>query len=352
MTILVTGAAGFIGSNFVLNWLNQEDGDVVSLDNLTYAGNLDNLTSLSEDNRHFFIKGDIGDSELILSTLKKYNPTAIINFAAESHVDRSISAPDTFIETNILGTYRILQNTLSYWETLAEKQKKDFRFLHISTDEVYGDLDKAASPFTEKNRYMPNSPYSASKAASDHLVRAWHQTYNLPVITTNCSNNYGSFQFPEKLIPLCIINAINDKPLPLYGDGKQIRDWLYVDDHCDAIRLALKRGKIGETYNIGGNIEKTNIQVVQLICKFLDNLKPRPDNISYTQQISFVKDRLGHDRRYAIDSSKIQEELGWQPKETFESGMEKTIKWYLDHDKWIRNVISGDYKKWVDKHYS
>jgi dTDP-glucose 4,6-dehydratase len=352
MTILVTGAAGFIGSNFVLNWLNNEEGDIVSLDNLTYAGNLENLSSLSDDNRHFFIKGDIGDFKLTSSTLKKYNPKIVINFAAESHVDRSISAPDTFIETNILGTYKLLQSTLSYWEALTERQKKEFRFVHISTDEVYGDLVNDASPFTEENRYIPNSPYSASKAASDHLVRAWHQTYNLPVVTTNCSNNYGSFQFPEKLIPLFIINALKGKPLPLYGDGKQIRDWLYVDDHCDAIRVALKGGAIGETYNIGGNTEKTNIQVAQLICKFLDNFKPRLDKVSYAQQICFVKDRPGHDRRYAIDSSKIQNELGWQPKETFESGMEKTVKWYLDHDEWIRNIISGDYKIWIDKHYS
>tara|TARA_B110000003_G_scaffold64730_2_gene65451 strand:- start:8798 stop:9847 length:1050 start_codon:yes stop_codon:yes gene_type:complete len=349
MTILVTGAAGFIGSNFVLNWLGCQDGDVVSLDNLTYAGNLDNLSSLSKNNRHFFIKGNIGDSELILSTLKKYNPTAIINFAAESHVDRSISAPDAFIETNIFGTYRLLRSTLSYWEVLTEKQKKEFRFLHISTDEVYGDLDIKASPFTEENRYIPNSPYSASKAASDHLVRAWHQTYKLPVITTNCSNNYGSFQFPEKLIPLCIINAINDKSLPLYGDGKQIRDWLHVDDHCEAIRTILKSGAIGETYNIGGNTEKTNIQVVELICKLLDKLKPREDENSYLKQITFVKDRQGHDRRYAIDSSKIQKELGWQPKETFESGIVKTIEWYLSNDVWIQNILSRDYKKWGDK---
>jgi len=327
MTILVTGAAGFIGSNFVLNWLNNEEGDIVSLDNLTYAGNLENLSSLSDDNRHFFIKGDIGDFKLTSSTLKKYNPKIVINFAAESHVDRSISAPDTFIETNILGTYKLLQSTLSYWEALTERQKKEFRFVHISTDEVYGDLVNDASPFTEENRYIPNSPYSASKAASDHLVRAWHQTYNLPVVTTNCSNNYGSFQFPEKLIPLFIINALKGKPLPLYGDGKQIRDWLYVDDHCDAIRVALKGGAIGETYNIGGNTEKTNIQVAQLICKFLDNFKPRLDKVSYAQQICFVKDRPGHDRRYAIDSSKIQNELGWQPKETFDSGMKKTVKW-------------------------
>jgi len=352
MTILVTGAAGFIGSNFVLNWLDKEEEDIISLDNLTYAGNLDNLSSLSKNNRHFFIKGDIGNSELISPTLQKYNPTAIINFAAESHVDRSISSPDTFIETNILGTYKLLQSTLSYWEMLTKKQKQDFRFIHISTDEVYGDLDKGTAPFTEENRYIPNSPYSASKAASDHLVRAWHQTYNLPVITTNCSNNYGPFQFPEKLIPLCIINALNDKPLPLYGDGKQVRDWLYVDDHCEAIRVALKSGLIGETYNIGGNTEKTNIQVVQLICRFLDNFKPRLDKISYAQQICFVNDRLGHDRRYAIDTSKIKKELGWQPKETFKSGMEKTIRWYLKHDEWVKNVISGDYKKWVDKQYS
>tara|TARA_B100000809_G_C15087984_1_gene512145 strand:- start:247 stop:1305 length:1059 start_codon:yes stop_codon:yes gene_type:complete len=352
MTILVTGAAGFIGSNFVLDWLDNEDENVVSLDNLTYSGNLDNLSSLSKDSRHYFVKGDIGDSELVSSVFKKYNPRAIINFAAESHVDRSIKAPGIFIETNILGTYKLLQNTLLYWESLIEKQKQDFRFIHISTDEVYGDLDTKAFPFTEENRYIPNSPYSASKAASDHLVRAWHQTYKLPVITTNCSNNYGSFQFPEKLIPLCIINAINDKPLPLYGDGEQIRDWLYVDDHCDAIRVVLKDGLVGETYNIGGNTERANIQVVQLICKLLDDLKPRPDKNSHAKQISFVKDRQGHDRRYAIDSSKIQKELGWQPKETFESGMTKTIKWYLDHDGWIKNIISGDYKKWIDNHYS
>ena len=352
MTILVTGAAGFIGSNFVLNWLHSEGEDVVSLDNLTYAGNLDNLSSLLKNTRHFFVKGDIGDSELVSSVLKKYKPRVILNFAAESHVDRSISEPGTFIQTNILGTYKLLQNTLLYWESLVGKQKKDFRFVHISTDEVYGDLDIKAPPFTEENRYIPNSPYSASKAASDHLVRAWHQTYKLPVITTNCSNNYGSFQFPEKLIPLCIINAINGKQLPLYGDGKQIRDWLYVDDHCDGIRLVMKDGLVGETYNIGGSIERTNIQVVELICKLLDDLKPRQDKNSYAKQISFVKDRPGHDRRYAIDSSKIQKELGWQPKHTFESGMAKTIKWYLNHDEWVRNIISGDYKKWIDKHYS
>jgi len=352
MTILVTGAAGFIGSNFVLNWLDSEDESVVSLDNLTYAGNLDNLSSLSKNTRHFFVKGCIGDSDLVSSVLKKYKPRVIINFAAESHVDRSISEPGDFIDTNIIGTYKLLQSTLLYWELLAEKQKQDFRFVHISTDEVYGDLDIKAHPFTEENRYIPNSPYSASKAASDHLVRAWHQTYKLPVITTNCSNNYGSFQFPEKLIPLCIINAINGKQLPLYGDGKQIRDWLYVEDHCDGIRLVMKDGLVGETYNIGGSIERTNIQVVELICKLLDDLKPRQDKNSYAKQISFVKDRPGHDRRYAIDSSKIQKELGWQPKHTFESGMAKTIKWYLNHDEWIGNIISGDYKKWVDKHYS
>jgi dTDP-glucose 4,6-dehydratase len=351
MTILVTGAAGFIGSNFVLNWLHSEGEDVVSLDNLTYAGNLDNLSSLLKNTRHFFVKGDIGDSELVSSVLKKYKPRVILNFAAESHVDRSISEPGTFIQTNILGTYKLLQNTLLYWESLVGKQKKDFRFVHISTDEVYGDLDIKAPPFTEENRYIPNSPYSASKAASDHLVRAWHQTYKLPVITTNCSNNYGPFQFPEKLIPLCIINAINDKPLPLYGDGEQIRDWLYVDDHCDAIRLVIKNGLVGETYNIGGNTERTNIQVVELVCKLLDELKPRLNNDSYVKQISFVKDRKGHDRRYAVDSSKIQKELGWKPEETFESGMTKTIKWYLSHDAWIKNIISGDYKKWADKHY-
>ena len=349
MTILVTGAAGFIGSNFVLDWLDNNDENVISLDDLTYAGNLENLSSLSKDNRHFFIKGDIGDSELISSIFGKYSPRAIINFAAESHVDRSIFTPENFIKTNILGTFKLLQSTLLYWEALQKKQKEEFRFIHISTDEVYGDLDAKSSRFTEENRYIPNSPYSASKAASDHLVRAWHKTYKLPVITTNCSNNYGCFQFPEKLIPLCIINAINDKALPLYGDGKQIRDWLYVKDHCDAIRLVLQNGSVGESYNIGANVERTNIEVVKLICKLLDDIKPRIDKESYVKQISFVKDRQGHDRRYAIDSSKIQKELGWQPKETFDSGMTKTIKWYLDHNEWVTNIITGDYKKWIDK---
>ena len=349
MTILVTGAAGFIGSNFVLDWFDNNDENVVSLDNLTYAGNLENLSSLSKNNKHFFIKGDIADSELISSIFGKYNPRAIINFAAESHVDRSISTPENFIKTNILGTFELLQSTLLYWKFLQKKQKEEFRFIHISTDEVYGDLDAQSSRFTEENRYIPNSPYSASKAASDHLVRAWHKTYKLPVITTNCSNNYGCFQFPEKLIPLCIINAINNKALPLYGDGHQVRDWLYVKDHCDAIRLVLQNGSVGESYNIGANVEKTNIEVVKLICKLLDGIKPRVDKESYVKQISFVKDRQGHDRRYAIDSSKIQKELGWQPKETFDSGITKTIKWYLDHNEWITNVISGDYKKWINK---
>ena len=352
MTILVTGAAGFIGSNFVMDWLDNIDENIVSLDMLTYAGNLENLSSLSNDNRHFFIKGDIGDSKLISSILNKYNPRAIINFAAESHVDRSISTPENFIQTNILGTFRILQNALIYWEGLGKIEKKNFRFVQISTDEVYGDLGVESKKFTEDNKYLPNSPYSASKAASDHLVRAWYHTYKLPVITTNCSNNYGSFQFPEKLIPLCIINAIGDKPIPLYGDGKQIRDWLYVKDHCDAIRVVLQKGLIGHIYNIGGNTEKTNIEVVELICKLLDSTHPRKDKVSYLKQISFVKDRQGHDRRYAIDSSKIQKELGWKPKETFVSGMKKTVKWYLDNDEWVKNVVSGDYKKWIDKHYS
>ena len=352
MTILVTGAAGFIGSNFVMDWLDKIDENIISLDILTYAGNLENLSSLSNDNRHFFIKGDIGDSELISSILNKYNPRAIINFAAESHVDRSISTPEKFIQTNILGTFKILQNALTYWENLGKIDKNNFRFVQISTDEVYGDLEVESEKFTEDNKYLPNSPYSASKAASDHLVRAWYHTYKLPVITTNCSNNYGPFQFPEKLIPLCIINAINDKPIPIYGDGKQIRDWLYVKDHCEAIRLVLENGLVGHTYNIGGNTEKTNIEVVELICKLLDSVHQRTDKVYYLKQISFVKDRPGHDRRYAIDSSKIQKELSWNPKETLTSGMKKTIKWYLDNDEWIKNVVSGDYKKWIDKHYS
>ncbi len=345
MTILVTGAAGFIGSNFVLDWLDSEDENIVALDNLTYAGNLDNLSCLSKDIRYFFIKGDINDTEYIFSTLKKYKPRAIINFAAETHVDNSISEPINFIETNILGTYKLLQNTLLYWKKLEVKEKNDFRFIHISTDEVYGSLDKTANPATEQNRYMPNNPYSASKAASDHLLRAWYQTYNLPVITTHCSNNFGPFQFPEKLIPLCIINAINDKPLPLYGDGKQVRDWVYVSDHCDAIRKVLKNGELGETYNIGGNSERTNIEVVQIICNLLDDIRPIKNKSSYAKLISFVKDRPGHDRRYAIDSSKIKKELGWQPKVNFESGMKKTVRWYLGHDEWIKNIIRNQNKE-------
>jgi len=345
MTILVTGAAGFIGSNFVMDWLNSEDENIISLDNLTYAGNLDNLSPLSNDSRHFFVKGDIGDTEYIFSTLKKYKPRAIVNFAAETHVDNSISEPINFIETNILGTYKLLQNTLLYWKGLEDTQKNNFRFIHISTDEVYGALDKVANPVTERNCYMPNNPYSASKAASDHLIRAWYQTYNLPVVTTHCSNNFGPFQFPEKLIPLCIINAINDKPLPLYGDGQQVRDWLYVSDHCDAIRKVLKNGQMGETYNIGGNSERTNIEVVKMICNLLDDIRPMKNKSSYTKLISFVKDRPGHDRRYAIDSSKIQKELGWQPKVNFELGMEKTVRWYLDHDEWLRNIIRSHNKE-------
>tara|TARA_B100000768_G_scaffold180723_1_gene201447 strand:- start:2175 stop:3218 length:1044 start_codon:yes stop_codon:yes gene_type:complete len=345
MTILVTGAAGFIGSNFVLDWLGNEDENIVSLDNLTYAGNLDNLSSLSKDSRHFFVKGDIGDTEYIFSVLKKYKPRAIINFAAETHVDNSILKPINFIETNILGTYKLLENTLLYWKKLEVKQKNDFRFIHISTDEVYGALDKTENPATERNRYMPNNPYSASKAASDHLLRAWHQTYNLPVITTNCSNNFGPFQFPEKLIPLCIFNAINNKPLPLYGDGKQVRDWVYVSDHCDAIRKVLKIGVLGETYNIGGNSERTNIEVVQMICNLLDDIKPMKNKSSYAKLISFVKDRPGHDQRYAIDSSKIQKELGWRSKVKFELGMEKTVRWYLGHDEWVNNIIRSQNKE-------
>jgi dTDP-glucose 4,6-dehydratase len=329
MTILVTGAAGFIGSNFVLDWLGQSTEDVVSLDLLTYAGNLENLSSLNQNPHHYFVKGNIGDRDLFSNLLKKYKIRAVVNFAAESHVDRSIYGPGDFIETNIVGTYNLLESVRSYWNDLDEATKKAFRFLHVSTDEVYGSLDDKAPAFTEKHPYEPNSPYSASKASSDHLVRAWFHTYRLPVLTTNCSNNYGPYHFPEKLIPLCILNALNGKPLPIYGDGQQIRDWLFVKDHCEAIREVLKQGKIGETYNVGGWNEKSNLDVVKTLCGILDELKPKTDGSKYESQITYVKDRPGHDRRYAIDASKLEGELGWKPKETFESGLRKTVLWYL-----------------------
>ncbi|MBK9186226.1 MAG: dTDP-glucose 4,6-dehydratase [Moraxellaceae bacterium] len=350
MTILVTGAAGFIGANFVLDWLALHDEPIINLDKLTYAGNLDSLKSLKADVRHIFVQGDIGDSALVSSLLKQYQPRAVINFAAESHVDRSISGPSDFIQTNIVGTFNLLESVRAYWTALAPTLKTAFRFLHISTDEVYGSLSATEAPFAETNTYEPNSPYSASKAASDHLVRAWHHTYGLPVLTTNCSNNYGPYHFPEKLIPLIILNALAGKPLPIYGDGQQIRDWLYVKDHCAAIRRVLDVGKVGETYNVGGWNEKANIVVVRTICALLDELKPKASG-RYEEQITFVEDRAGHDRRYAIDARKLEKELGWKPVETFESGIRKTVLWYLENDEWIKNVTSGEYRTWINQQY-
>jgi dTDP-glucose 4,6-dehydratase len=352
MTILVTGAAGFIGSNFVLDWCDQSTEDVVSLDLLTYAGNLENLSSLNQNKHHHFVQGNIGDRALVSDLLKKYQVRAVVNFAAESHVDRSIHESKDFIETNIVGTYNLLESVRTYWNDLDEASKKAFRFLHVSTDEVYGSLDENAPAFTEHHPYEPNSPYSASKAASDHLVRAWFHTYGLPVLTTNCSNNYGPYHFPEKLIPLCILNALHGKPLPIYGDGKQIRDWLYVKDHCSAIREVLKQGHMGETYNVGGWNEKTNVEVVETLCAILDELKPKSDGKSYADQITFVKDRPGHDRRYAIDASKLERDIGWKPQETFETGLRKTVIWYLEHETWVNHVVSGEYQHWVEKQYS
>jgi dTDP-glucose 4,6-dehydratase len=351
--ILVTGGAGFIGGNFVLDWLaNPVTEGIVNLDKLTYAGNLSTLQSLSADTRHVFIQGDIGDYDLVFGLLKKYAIRAVVNFAAESHVDRSIHGPSDFIQTNVLGTFNLLEAVRSYWLELTEDKKEEFRFLHVSTDEVYGTLSPEAPAFSEIHPYEPNSPYSASKAASDHLVRAWHHTYGLPVLTTNCSNNYGPYHFPEKLIPLVILNALAGKSLPIYGDGQQIRDWLYVKDHCSAIRHVLKSGKLGETYNIGGWNEKPNLEVVQTICGILDDLIPKSDGTHYANQITFVKDRPGHDRRYAIDARKIQRELGWKPLETFESGIYKTVQWYLENSEWTNNVLSGSYRDWVKKQYS
>jgi dTDP-glucose 4,6-dehydratase len=352
MAILVTGAAGFIGSNFVLDWFQQSNEDVVSLDLLTYAGNLENLSTLDGKLKHHFIQGNIGDRELVTQLLQKHRFRAVLNFAAESHVDRSISGPGDFIETNIVGTYNLLESVRSYWNDLDEITKKDFRFLHVSTDEVYGSLSKTDPAFSETNRYEPNSPYSASKAASDHLVRAWHHTYGLPVLTTNCSNNYGPYHFPEKLIPLCILNALNGKPLPIYGDGQQIRDWLYVKDHCSAIRRVLEKGRLGETYNVGGWNEKANLDVVKTLCAILDELKPKADGTKYESQITYVKDRPGHDRRYAIDATKLERELGWKPQETFETGIRKTVEWYLANQDWVSHVVSGEYKNWVEKQYA
>ncbi len=351
--IPVTGGAGFIGGNFVLDWLaNPAAEGIVNLDKLTYAGNLATLKSLEKDTRHVFVQGDIGNYDLVLSLLKKHQIRAVVNFAAESHVDRSIHGPGEFIQTNVVGTFNLLEAVRAYWSELPELEKKAFRFLHVSTDEVYGSLSPADPAFTETNTYEPNSPYSASKAASDHLVRAWHHTYGLPVLTTNCSNNYGPYHFPEKLIPLVILNAMAGKPLPIYGDGQQIRDWLYVKDHCSAIRRVLEAGKLGETYNVGGWNEKPNLDVVHTICSILDSLRPKADGTSYASQITYVKDRPGHDRRYAIDATKIERELGWKPAETFETGIRKTVEWYLDNQEWANGVLSGSYRDWVQKQYS
>lgn len=349
--ILVTGGAGFIGSNFVLEWLRTTSEPIINLDKLTYAGNLENLKKTIDSPNHIFVKGDINDKALILELLNKYKPRAVLNFAAESHVDRSIHGPEDFIQTNIVGTFHLLESVRVYWNGLDVDAKTDFRFLHVSTDEVYGSLSDTAPAFTESHRYEPNSPYSASKAASDHLVRAYHHTYGLPVVTTNCSNNYGPYHFPEKLIPLIIHNALAGKYLPIYGDGKQVRDWLYVTDHCSAIRRVVEAGRLGETYNVGGWNEKANIEVVQTICSILDELSPRKDGISYASQITYVADRPGHDRRYAIDARKLEQELGWKPAETFETGILKTVQWYLDNQDWVANITSGAYRQWLDKQY-
>lgn len=349
--ILATGCAGFIGSNFIHCWLARSDEPVVNLDKLTYAGNPANLTAFKNDKRHIFVHGDMGDGGLIKHLLAQYRPRAVLNFAAESHVDRSIHGPADFIQTNVVATFALLEAVRAYWDGLPEPQKSLFRFLCVSTDEVYGSLAPGDPPFVESNPYQPNSPYSASKAASDHLVRAWHRTYGLPVLTTNCSNNYGPYHFPEKLIPLVILNALAGKSLPIYGDGQQIRDWLYVEDHCRAIVRVLEAGRPGETYNIGGHNEKANLDVVKTVCNILDELRPRKDGKFYADQIAFVKDRAGHDRRYAIDTNKIEKELGWQPEESFESGIRKTVEWYLANQDWVADVTSGSYRDWVSRHY-
>ena len=350
--ILVTGGAGFIGSNFVLDWLARDGDTVINVDKLTYAGNLNNLLAVRQDARHIFIKGDICDTVQIAQLLATHKPRAIVHFAAESHVDRSILGPGAFVTTNVNGTFSLLEAARAYWSGLSGAAQAAFRFLHVSTDEVYGSLGPQDAPFSETTAYAPNSPYSASKAAADHLVRAYHHTYGLPTLTTNCSNNYGPYHFPEKLIPLMITNALAGKPLPVYGDGQQVRDWLYVGDHCTAIRRVLEDGTPGETYNIGGWNEKTNLDVVKTLCVILDRLAPKADAGSYFEQIAYVKDRPGHDRRYAIDARKIERELGWKPAETFDSGIAKTVQWYLDHQDWVRDVQSGDYLKWLQQNYS
>lgn len=350
--ILVTGGAGFIGSNFVIDWVNVSDEPVINLDKLTYAGNLENLKEIEGSEKHIFVKGDIGDTALVSSLLEKYKPRAIINFAAESHVDRSISGPGEFIHTNVVGTFNLLEATRAYWNALSESDKTSFRFLHVSTDEVYGSLKPTDPAFKETNPYEPNSPYSASKAASDHLVRAYHHTYGMPMLTTNCSNNYGPYHFPEKLIPLMIVNALSGKPLPVYGDGQQIRDWLFVKDHCSAIRRVLEAGSLGETYNVGGWNEKANIDIVKTICALLDEYRPQVNGKSYADQITYVKDRPGHDRRYAIDATKIERDLGWRPAETFETGIRKTVAWYLENTAWVENVQNGSYRTWIESNYA
>jgi dTDP-glucose 4,6-dehydratase len=352
MTLLVTGGAGFIGANFVLDWLAASDEPIINLDKLTYAGNPETLASLQGDARHQLVQGDIGDTALVSRLLTEHRPRAVVNFAAESHVDRSIHGPGDFIETNIVGTFRLLESVRGYWSALPDANKEVFRFLHVSTDEVYGSLAKDDPAFDETHRYEPNSPYSASKAASDHLVRAWHHTYGLPVLTTNCSNNYGPYHFPEKLIPLMIVNALAGKPLPVYGDGMQVRDWLYVKDHCSAIRRVLQAGRLGEVYNVGGWNEKPNIEIVKTVCALLDELRPRADGQSYAKQITYVTDRPGHDRRYAIDARKLEAELGWKPAETFETGIRKTVQWYLANPEWVQHVQSGAYRDWVNKQYA
>jgi dTDP-glucose 4,6-dehydratase len=352
MAILVTGAAGFIGSNFVLDWLAHHDELVISVDKLTYAGNLENLASVNNHPQHLFVHADIADSQIIAALLAEHQVRAVLNFAAESHVDRSITGPEAFIQTNIVGTFKLLETVREYWSHLDDPRKEAFRFLHVSTDEVYGSLSKSDPAFSETNRYEPNSPYSASKAASDHLVRAYHHTYGLPVLTTNCSNNYGPYHFPEKLIPLCILNALSGQNLPIYGDGQQIRDWLYVTDHCSAIRRVLAQGRLGETYNVGGWNEKANLEVVTTLCSILDELQPRKDGQSYQTQITFVKDRAGHDKRYAIDATKLERELGWKPAETFETGIRKTVEWYLANQAWVSRITSGDYRDWVNQQYA
>jgi dTDP-glucose 4,6-dehydratase len=350
MTVLVTGGAGFIGSNFVLDWLGAEGEPLLNLDKLTYAGNLANLASVAGDKRHAFVRGDIADRALVERLLAEHRPRAIVHFAAESHVDRSIHGPAAFVQTNVIGTFELLQAALAYWQALQGAERDAFRFLHVSTDEVYGSLSESDPAFSETTAYAPNSPYSASKAGSDHLVRAYHHTYGLPVVTTNCSNNYGPFQFPEKLIPLMIANALEGKPLPVYGDGRQVRDWLYVADHCEAIRVALARGRPGETYNVGGNSERRNLDVVHALCDALQQTRPREGG--YRGLVRFVTDRPGHDRRYAIDARKIRRELGWEPRETFESGLARTVRWYLGHAEWVAQVKSGAYREWIETNYA